>query len=79
MDTIKLIAPEGSTSASVDGVQHDVAEDGTVTVPASHALQLYGFGFVNAPAAEGEGAEVAAKAPASRKAKAPAAEGEAKA
>jgi hypothetical protein len=56
MDKIKLIAPEGATSASVEGVQYDVAEDGAVMVDPAHALQLYGFGYGNAPA-ETESAE----------------------
>lgn len=51
MDTIKLITPEGATSASVDGQQYDVGPDGSVTVPTAAALQFYSFGFGNAPAA----------------------------
>jgi len=52
MDKIKLIAPEGVNSASVDGVQYDIGADGKFDVEAQHALQLYGFGFGNAPADE---------------------------
>ena len=48
MDKIRLVAPEGVTSASFDGQQFD-AIDGVVEVPAAAALQLYGFGFGNAP------------------------------
>ena len=68
MDTIKLVAPEGVTSASFEGQQYDVAEDGTVTVPAEAALQLYGFGFGNAPASEPSKAEKVAAAAAQVKA-----------
>lgn len=50
MDKIKLVGPEGTTSASVDGVQYDIGADGKFEVEAHHALQLYGFGFGNAPA-----------------------------
>lgn len=49
-DKIKLLPPEGTTSASVDGVQYDVGDDGLFEVDAGHALQLYGFGFCAAPA-----------------------------
>lgn len=52
MEKIKLVAPEGVNSASVDGVQYDIGADGKFEVDAQHALQLYGFGFGNAPADE---------------------------
>ena len=68
MNTIKLKAPDGVTSASVEGQQFDVAEDGTVDVPAELALQLYGFGFGNAPQTEPTKAEKVAAAVATLKA-----------
>jgi hypothetical protein len=49
MSTIKLVPPEGTTSASVGGVQYDADKNGHITVPAEHAIQLYSFGFGNAP------------------------------
>lgn len=64
MDKIKLVGPEGTTSASVDGVQYDIGKDGAFEVDPAHALQLYGFGFGNAPADE------AAAAPAAKKGRA---------
>jgi len=68
MDTIKLKAPEGVTSASVDGHQFNVDTDGTIEAPASLALQLYGFGFGNVPPAEPTKAEKVAAATAAVKA-----------
>ena len=50
MSKIKLVPPEGVTCASFDGVEYPVDEDGTCSVPAEAALQLYQFGFGNAPA-----------------------------
>ncbi|RQO57974.1 hypothetical protein DBR47_14375 [Paucibacter sp. KBW04] len=76
MDKIKLVGPEGANSASVDGVQYDIGADGKFEVASQHALQLYGFGFGNAPADEpaaqeapkggkkAKAAEAAAEAPA---------------
>lgn len=64
MDTIKLKAPEGVTSASFNGQEFKVEADGTVTVPVDAALQLYSHNFANAPADE-----PAAEKPAKAKAK----------
>jgi hypothetical protein len=52
MDTIKLKAPEGVTAASFGGQEFKVGKDGIVTVPVDAALQLYSFGFGNAPSEE---------------------------
>jgi hypothetical protein len=49
--TVKLIAPEGVTSASSNGNSYEVGADGTVDVLAADALNLYALGFGNAPAA----------------------------
>lgn len=51
MDKIKLVPPEGVTSASFGGVEYPVDKDGVCEVPTEAALTLYGFGFGNAPAA----------------------------
>lgn len=58
---VKLVGPEGCDSASVDGVQYDKGRDGLFEVAPEHALQLYGFGFGNAPS-KPEKAEKAEKA-----------------
>lgn len=49
MSKIKLVPPEGVTCASFDGVEYPVDKNGCCEVPAEAALQLYQFGFVNAP------------------------------
>lgn len=74
---IKLVPPEGVTSASFDGVEYPVDDDGICEVPATAALTLYGFGFGNAPAAPAEPAkpETAAQKKAREKAEAEAAGG----
>ena len=51
MSHTKLKAPPGASSASVDGVEYPVAEDGTVEVPPEIVGHLYQFGFTNLPAA----------------------------
>lgn len=47
---VKLVAPAGVTSASFDGVEYKVDKKGYVEVPVAATLQLYSFGFGNAPA-----------------------------
>lgn len=49
MSKIKLVAPEGVTSASWKGAEYHVGEGGICEVPAEAAMTLYGFGFGNAP------------------------------
>lgn len=46
---IRLVPPQDVTCASFDGVEYPVDQDGICTVPAEAALQLYQFGFGNAP------------------------------
>lgn len=75
MSKIKLVPPEGVTCASFDGVEYPVDKDGCCTVPAEAALQLYQFGFGNAPdtteaPAEGDKPETAAQKKAREKAEA---------
>lgn len=69
MDKIKLVPPEGVTSASFGGVEYPVDKDGICEVPAEAALTLYGFGFGNAPAAPAK-PETAAEKKAREKAEA---------
>lgn len=69
---IKLIAPEGVTSASWDGAEYNVDADRICEVPAEAAMTLYGFGFGNAPA-EPPKPETAAEKKAREKAEAEAA------
>lgn len=66
---IKLVPPEGVTSASWDGQEYKVDKDGICEVPAEAALTLYGFGFGNAPAAPAK-PETAAERKAREKAEA---------
>ena len=54
MSHTKLKAPPGASSASVDGVEYPVAEDGTVEVPPEIVGHLYQFGFTNAPPGEAD-------------------------
>lgn len=70
MDKIKLVAPEGVTSASWAGQEYKVAKDGTCEVPAEAAMTMYGFGFGNAPAAPETAAEKKAREKAEAEAKA---------
>jgi hypothetical protein len=72
---INLVPPEGVTSASFEGVEYPVDENGICEVPTAAALTLYGFGFDNAPAVPEEPAkpETAAQKKAREKAEAEAA------
>ena len=49
MDMTKLLPPQGVTSVSIEGQEFVLAEDGTIEVPAAHALNLYAQGFGNPP------------------------------
>lgn len=69
MSKIRLVAPEGVTSASWAGEEYKVDENGVCEVPAEAALTLYGFGFGNAPAAPAK-PETAAEKKAREKAEA---------
>lgn len=70
MDKIKLVAPEGVTSASWNGAEYHVGANRVCEVPAEAAMTLYGFGFGNAPAAPETAAEKKAREKAEAEAKA---------
>lgn len=63
---IKLVAPEGTTSTSFEGVEYKADKKGHVEVPVAAALQLYSFGFGNVPAAEAPAAKAKEAAPAAQ-------------
>ena len=42
---VKMRAPKGTGSVSVDGKEHKVGSDGTLTVEAEHAGSLIAHGF----------------------------------
>ena len=69
MSKIRLVAPEGVTSASWGGQEYPVDDNGVCEVPSDAALTLYGFGFGNAPAAPAK-PETAAEKKAREKAEA---------
>ena len=69
MSKIKLVAPEGVTSASWNGEEYPVDDNGVCEVPSDAALTLYSFGFGNAPAAPAK-PETAAEKKAREKAEA---------
>lgn len=70
MSKIRLVAPEGVTSASWGGEEYKVDENGVCEVPSDAALTLYGFGFGNAPAKPETAAEKKAREKAEAEAKA---------